>query len=108
MFGIPGEQREDAFDTLRMLKSMKHVVPSISYYAPYPGSALGYQLSAEGKSKMSKDNYHRFPSDEKVVGIDYAFYRALLRGKYDRDVNRGLDREFREKPGVFSAALSKA
>jgi len=81
MLGIPGETHEDAFKTIRMLKSMKYVFPSISYYAPYPGSALGYQLIAEGKSMMSKDNYHRFPGDEKVKGVDYQFYRELLAGK---------------------------
>ena len=69
---------------------MKRVLPSISFYAPYPGSALGYQLIAEGKSLMSKDNYHRFPDDEKVKGVDYQFYRDLLKGKYDAEVNRGL------------------
>jgi radical SAM superfamily enzyme YgiQ (UPF0313 family) len=71
MLGIPGEEPEDAFKTMRMLKRMKRVMPSISFYAPYPGSALGYQLIAEGKSLMSKDNYHRFPDDEKVKGVDY-------------------------------------
>ncbi len=69
MLGIPGEEPEDAFKTMRMLKSMRWVFPSISYYAPYPGSALGYQLIAEGKSMMSKDNYHRFPDDEKAEQI---------------------------------------
>ncbi|MHB2026646.1 MAG: B12-binding domain-containing radical SAM protein [Elusimicrobiota bacterium] len=83
MFAIPGETREDAFKTMRMLKSMKHVIPSISYYAPYPGSVLGHQLIAEGKSMMSKDNYHRFASDEKTKGVDYGFYRDLLAGRYD-------------------------
>lgn len=90
MLGIPGEEHEDAFKTMRMLKRMKRVMPSISFYAPYPGSALGYQLIAEGKSLMSKDNYHRFPDDEKVRGVDYQFYRDLLKGKYDAEVNRGL------------------
>ena len=90
MLGIPGELPEDAFKTMRMLKRMKRVFPSISYYAPYPGSALGFQLIAEGKSKMSKDNYHRFPDDEKVMGVDYQFYRELLAGKYDDEVNQGL------------------
>jgi anaerobic magnesium-protoporphyrin IX monomethyl ester cyclase len=47
-------------------------------------------LIAEGKSMMSKDNYHRFPDDEKVKGVDYQFYRDLLAGKYDSEVNRGL------------------
>jgi radical SAM superfamily enzyme YgiQ (UPF0313 family) len=90
MLGIPGETHEDAFKTMRMLKRMKRVYPSISYYAPYPGSALGFQLIAEGKSMMSKENYHRFPGDEKVRGVDYAFYRDLLAGKYDAEVNRGM------------------
>ena len=90
MLGIPGETREDAFKTMRMLKRMKRVFPSISYYAPYPGSALGFQLIAEGKSLMANDNYHRFPDDEKVKGVDYQFYRDLLAGKYDAEINRGL------------------
>jgi len=108
MLGIPGETREDAFKTMRMLKSMRRVLPSISYYAPYPGSALGYQLIAEGKSRMSKDNYHRFPGDEKVKGVDYTFYRELLAGKYDQQVNRGLDEVARQRRSVFSDALIKA
>lgn len=108
MLGIPGETPEDAFKTLRMLKTMKRVFPSISYYAPYPGSALGNQLIAEGKSKMSKDNYHRFPDDEKVVGVDYDFYRALLAGKYDEEVNRGLEEYQRERTGNLADALIKA
>ena len=90
MLGIPGELPEDAFKTMRMLKRMKRVFPSISFYAPYPGSALGNQLIAEGKSLMSKENYHRFPDDEKVKGVDYQFYRELLAGKYDDEINRGL------------------
>lgn len=108
MLGVPGETHEDAFDTIRMLKTMKRVMPSISYYAPYPGSALGYQLIAEGRSRMSKDNYHRYPNDEKVKGIDYRFYNQLLAGKYDREVNRGLADWARKKSGVFEQNLIKA
>ncbi|MFW5941038.1 MAG: B12-binding domain-containing radical SAM protein [Chloroflexota bacterium] len=108
MLGIPGETPEDAFKTLRMLKTMKRVFPSISFYAPYPGSALGNQLIAEGKSLMSKDNYHRFPDDEKVVGVDYGFYRDLLAGKYDDEVNRGLETYQKRRSGDFSEALIKA
>jgi len=108
MMGIPGETPEDAFKTMRMLKTMRYVFPSISYYAPYPGSALGYQLIAEGKSLMSKDNYHRFPGDEKVKGINYQFYRELLAGKYDEEINRGLDDDVRQKSGSYQEALIKA
>jgi radical SAM superfamily enzyme YgiQ (UPF0313 family) len=108
MLGIPGESEEDAFKTIRMLKAMKYVYPSISYYAPYPGSALGYQLIAEGKSMMSKDNYHRYPGDEKVKGVNYQFYRELLAGKFDKEINQGLDASARHRSGVYEEALIKA
>lgn len=107
MLGIPGETREDAFKTMRMVKYTKRIMPSISFYAPYPGSALGYQLIAEGKSRMTKENYHRFPDDEKVVGVDYAFYRELLAGKYDAEVNSGLA-QVRQERKNYAAALTKA
>jgi radical SAM superfamily enzyme YgiQ (UPF0313 family) len=109
MLGIPGETQEDAFDTIRMLKRMRWVMPSIAYYAPYPGSALGYQLIAEGKSLMSKDNYHRYPNDEKVKGIDYSFYNDLLAGTYDDEINRGISSTYaQDKPGVYQDDLVKA
>ena len=108
MLGIPGETPADAFETIRMLKRMKRVLPSISYYAPYPGSALGYQLIAEGKSLMSKDNYHRYPKDEKLKGIDYKFYNRLLSGKYDKEINQGETPSLRAKSGHFMDWLIKA
>ncbi len=107
MLGIPGETREDAFKTMRMVKYTKRILPSISFYAPYPGSALGHQLIAEGKSLMTKENYHRFPDDEKVKGVDYAFYRELLAGRYDADVNQGLA-QIRQERKDYMAALIKA
>jgi radical SAM superfamily enzyme YgiQ (UPF0313 family) len=108
MLGIPGEQPEDAFKTLRMIKYMRRVMPSISFYAPYPGSALGNQLIAEGKSLMSKENYHRFPDDEKLKGIDYKFYRELLAGKYDSEVNKGLPELIKQRSGNLTGSLIKA
>jgi radical SAM superfamily enzyme YgiQ (UPF0313 family) len=107
MLGIPGEDKEDAFMTMRMLKRMKRVMPSISFYAPYPGSALGYQLIAEGKSLMSKDNYHRFPGDEKVKGVDYQFFRDMLAGKYDAEINAGLSDNVRGSE-LYEGTLVKA
>ncbi len=86
MLGVPGETRQDAFMTMSMVKSMRRAMVSPSCYAPYPGSALGYQLIAEGKSRMSSENYHRFPGDEKVEGVDYNFYRELLAGKHDHEL----------------------
>jgi anaerobic magnesium-protoporphyrin IX monomethyl ester cyclase len=108
MLGIPGETREDAFKTMRMVKYTKRIMPSISFYAPYPGSALGHQLIAEGKSRMSKENYHRYPDDEKVIGIDYPFYRELLAGKYDNEINKGLPSLIQQRRKNYSDALIKA
>lgn len=108
MLGIPGETREDAFKTMRMLKTMHRVLPSISFYAPYPGSALGHQLIAEGKSLMMKDNYHRFPDDEKVKGIDYQFYRDMLAGRYDEEIMAGIESEVKNGDGSYLQALTKA
>lgn len=108
MVAIPGETHEDAFKTMRMIKYMRRVMPSVSFYAPYPGSALGNQLIAEGKSRMTKENYHRFPDDEKVMGVDYQFYRALLAGKYDEEVNKGLPELYARRNGVLTDSLAKA
>jgi anaerobic magnesium-protoporphyrin IX monomethyl ester cyclase len=107
MLAIPGERPEDAFKTMRMVKYTKRILPSIAFYAPYPGSALGYQLIAEGKSRMSKENYHRFPDDEKVVGVDYQFYRDLLAGRFDAEVNKGL-LQLRQERTNYLDALTKA
>ena len=107
MLGVPGERPEDAFETMRMLKRMKRVLPSISYYAPYPGSLLGYQLIAEGKSLMSKENYHRYPNDEKLMGIDYKFYNDLMAGKFDAEINRGMNGQTKGAE-IYAGQLIKA
>ncbi|MBM4421787.1 MAG: B12-binding domain-containing radical SAM protein [Chloroflexi bacterium] len=108
MLGIPGETREDAIKTMRMVKYTKRILPSISFYAPYPGSALGHQLIAEGKSRMTKENYHRFPDDEKVIGVDYQFYRELLAGKFDAEINKDLPGLIQQRRAVYTDALAKA
>jgi hypothetical protein len=71
-----------------MLERMRYVIPSTAFFAPYPGSALGNQIIAEGGSLMTEEDYHRHPDDEKVVGVDYGFYRDLLSGKYADEVGR--------------------
>ena len=57
---------------------------------------------------MTKENYHRYPDDEKVIGVDYPFYRELLAGKYDAEVNAGLSDLQRRRNGAFMDALIKA
>ncbi len=88
MLGIPGESHEDALDTMRMLRRMRHSHLTPSFYAPYPGSALGYQITAEGASLLRPGSYHRSPNAEKVRGIDYGFYRDLLAGGLEEEVAR--------------------
>lgn len=88
MLAVPGETPEDAFDTMRMVRAMRRKQVSPSLYSPYPGSILGYQIIAEGGSLLTRDNYHRNPGEEKIGGIDYAFYRDLLAGRYDDDIGR--------------------
>jgi hypothetical protein len=88
MLAVPGETREDAFDTMRMVRAMRYRQVSPSLYSPYPGSALGCQLIAEGRSLLGAGTYHRYPHDEKVRGIDYGFYRDLLAGRYDAEIAR--------------------
>jgi radical SAM superfamily enzyme YgiQ (UPF0313 family) len=96
MLAIPGEKPEDAIKTVRMLKRMKRATPSLAFYAPYPGSALGHQLIAEGKNLII-GNHERNPRDEKVAGIDYNFYRELFDGKFDDWIKEGLDPEDRKR-----------
>jgi hypothetical protein len=57
---------------------------------------------------MSKDNYHRFPDDEKVRGIDYQFYRELLAGQYDDEINRGLQTLTPYGAELYQGTLAKA
>lgn len=103
MLGIPGETRDEALDTMRMVREMRYRQLSPSYYAPYPGSALGYQLIAEGRSLLTRDGYHRHPDDEKVRGVDYTFYRELLAGRHDAEIARRPA----PAPGSLTAATGK-
>ena len=57
---------------------------------------------------MSKDNYHRNPNDEKVKGVDYKFYKQLLAGKFDRQVNSGLRKGAMGQDRSFKDTLIKA
>jgi radical SAM superfamily enzyme YgiQ (UPF0313 family) len=86
ILGIPSETREDAFDTVRMMYRMKYVMHAMATFAPYPGSALGNQLIAEGKSLMSSDNYHRYPGTRKVKGVDYDFYDKMAAGEFNHEI----------------------
>jgi len=87
MLGIPGETREEAFRTMKMVRTMKNPIPTLAYYAPFAGSVLGNQLIAEGKSLMEPDDHQRYAGQPKVKGVDYRFYDDLMSGRYDREVD---------------------
>ncbi len=80
--GAPGETRDDVMDTLRMVSCIRRPLLSWAYYAPYPGSALGYQLIAEGKSLMAKGCHMRNAGNHYVSGVNYAFLYGAIRGLY--------------------------
>ena len=54
-----------------------------------------------------KDNYHRFPDDEKVKGVDYQFYRELLAGRFNDEVEQGMSIVRQERKDYWNA-LAKA
>jgi len=88
MLGVPGETREDAFMTMAMFRSIRRPLRSLSFFAPYAGSMLGYQIKAEGKSLILRGRNDRHPDAPKVVGIDYGFYQELLGGAHESDICR--------------------
>lgn len=78
ILAVPGEERVDALETMALLSRIKRVLPSISFFSPYPGSVLGERMINEGRSLLSEGDYNRDPGQEKVAGIDYDFYRRLM------------------------------
>lgn len=91
MLGIPGENPGEAIDTMAMLKCMRRVQPSFSYFTAYPGTVLGNQIIAEGKSRQVSVP-ERYPEGEKALGIDYEFYVKLRAGKLDKEVEQAARR----------------
>lgn len=89
ILGTPGEDREDVFDTLRMMSCIKRPHFSTATYAPYPGSVLGYQITAEGKSLIADNQHDRAPDNRFVKGIDYDFLDEVQAGKYTAEAVRG-------------------
>jgi radical SAM superfamily enzyme YgiQ (UPF0313 family) len=91
MWGVPGEELEDLYGTIRMVSLIKRPLVSYSLYAPYPGGALGYQLIAEGKSLLNVDQLNRDPNGDKTVGVDYNVINKAMRGELNDDAFHGID-----------------
>ncbi len=104
MLGIPGENPEDAFATMRMMGRMKRGIPSIALFTPYPGSTLGDAVIARGDSLDFHRTYHRFPNEAKMKGIDYHWYGRLFAGDFDKEVGFSV-RELMSRQGSAGEAL---
>ena len=85
MYGIPGETEEDVLETERMVRKMNNPMITPATYAPFPGSMLGYQITAEGKSFMG-DTHFRFQGGKYMKGIDYDFLRDVQNSAYDYEI----------------------
>ncbi len=68
MLGIPGETREDAFKTMRMVKYTTRILPSIAFYAPYPGSALGNRAHCRGQESDDQRELSPLPGRREGQG----------------------------------------
>ncbi len=79
MLGIPTETKEEALDTLRMIKRIKPYRASPAFYTPHPGSDL-YRYCVENGLSLVKDHrdYSRSPTGAKIRGVDYVFLNKVL------------------------------
>ena len=90
MLGIPGEQPEEALETVRMAMQVKRALPSMAFFTPYRGNVLGEQMWSAGRVLSTGDNYYGFQA--KVAGVDYEFYRRLLAGAYNDVLGGEIER----------------
>jgi hypothetical protein len=87
-------------------------------YAQYDRFSTPFKILSDVEYKKGKFGglvrfkawYDQATSDEKVRGVDYAFYRDLLAGVYDAEVNRGLtaEEQARGYAGLYERSLVKA
>ncbi|MEW6202629.1 MAG: radical SAM protein [bacterium] len=79
MLGIPTETKEEAMETVRMIRLIAPDHYSPSFYTPHPGSDLFTYCIEKGLSRIrSHSDYKRNPYGEKIVGVDYNFLRRAV------------------------------
>lgn len=76
MFGTPTETREDAMQTVDMVRIIKpsHVSPTT--FMPYPGSYLYDECKRKGLILAEHGN--RYAGQAKIKGIDYEFLNGCI------------------------------
>lgn len=81
MLGLPTETKQEALETLSMLKKIKPYHCSPAFYTPHPGSDLYEMGEKMGLHFDHADHslYCRGDFKPKIKGVDYQFLQELLR-----------------------------
>jgi anaerobic magnesium-protoporphyrin IX monomethyl ester cyclase len=79
MLGIPTETRDEAMDTVRMIRDIDPDYYSPAFFTPHPGTDLFDYVVEHDLSLISDyDSYRRNPTEPKVKGQDYEFLSWAL------------------------------
>lgn len=79
MLGIPTETKDEAVETVKMIKKIKPYMASPAFYTPHPGSTL-FEFCVKNKLSLIErhEDYKRSPDGRKVRGVDYEFLKEAL------------------------------
>jgi anaerobic magnesium-protoporphyrin IX monomethyl ester cyclase len=81
MYGLPTETKEEALETINMVKELKPFEHSPSFYTPIQGTYM-YEYCRKHGLLLSEDPAFlgsRNPNEPKIVGPDYRFLNEQLR-----------------------------
>jgi radical SAM superfamily enzyme YgiQ (UPF0313 family) len=80
MLGLPTETKEEALETVEMIREIKPDLPSAAFYTPHPGSDLFEYCREHDLSLIqSHDMYARYPGKPKIKGVDYQYLERIMR-----------------------------
>jgi radical SAM superfamily enzyme YgiQ (UPF0313 family) len=82
MLGLPTETKEEAMDTIRMIKKIRPYRASAAFFTPMPGSYLYDYCKDNGMILIGDhDNAVRLPEDDKpkIKGADYEYLKRCVR-----------------------------
>ncbi len=80
MLGLPTETKEEARETLGLIKKINPNIYSFSYFTPCPGSSLWDYCQERNLNLMkSYDELADYgPSKPKIKGVDYEYLRGIV------------------------------
>lgn len=95
MLGMPTETKEEAMDTVKMIRAIKPYRPSPALFTPHPGSDL-YEYCAKNNLSLmrSHSDYSRSLNSPKIKGIDYEFLQKAIKASKERFLSVRLYRKF--------------